>query len=118
MRTRSSSAASLRTPGKRDEDPNARKALPRQPVGICEIQFRSEIGHSIHRAEGCLRAVPALACPLPTGPSYQPWLRSKSDQSDQGRVSALGHQQTSASRSGMSALPLKADMFSVEIDVS
>ena len=32
-------------------------------------------------------------------------------------MSALGHEQTSASRSEMSALPPKADMFSVEIDV-
>ena len=33
------------------------------------------------------------------------------------RMPALGHKRTSASRSGMSALPPKADMFSVEIDV-
>src|SRR5262249_737304 len=32
-------------------------------------------------------------------------------------MSALGHLQTSASRSGMSALPPKADMFGGEIDV-
>ena len=29
----------------------------------------------------------------------------------------MGHERTSASRSGMSALPPKADMFGVEIDV-
>ena len=33
-------------------------------------------------------------------------------------MSAKGQQQTSASRSQMSALPPKADMFSAEIDVS
>jgi hypothetical protein len=32
-------------------------------------------------------------------------------------MSALGHEQTSTSRLEMSALPPKADMFSVEIDV-
>ena len=32
-------------------------------------------------------------------------------------MSAMGQKRTLASRSGMSALPPKADMFSVEIDV-
>ena len=32
-------------------------------------------------------------------------------------MSALGHKRTLASESGMSALPLKADMLSVSIDV-
>ena len=32
-------------------------------------------------------------------------------------MSAMGHKQTLESGSGMSALPPKADMFSVEIDV-
>ncbi len=33
------------------------------------------------------------------------------------RMSALGHERTSERGSGMSAFPLKADIFNVEIDV-
>ncbi|MGD9070072.1 MAG: hypothetical protein PVJ46_12445, partial [Methyloceanibacter sp.] len=33
-------------------------------------------------------------------------------------IDSIGHQRTSASTDGMSALPLKADMLSLRIDVS
>ena len=63
------------------------------------------------KLSGGLEVPPCGAQHEPLGPD------SRTRALAQDRMSALGHQRTSGSRYGMSALPPKADMFSVKMNV-